>query len=177
MFNKSNTIVTKILSRILLGLVVLGFSSSAFAFKAAYIDMQKAIQSTKAGKSAKTKLEAEFKKKSADLKKKEEKIKKEAEDFQKKAAVYSDTVRAEKQDALRKKMMAFQQELGQSQTNIQKKEREMTKPILDKIQQVIGKVAKEKGFSMIFEKAEHSVMWADNALDITDTVVKKFEKL
>jgi len=157
-------------------LVIVGFASPAFAFKAAYIDMQSAIQSTKAGKSAKAKLEKEFNAKKAKLKKKEEGIKKDAESFQKKAAVYSDKVRAEKQQALQKRMMEFQQELQQSQANIQKKEREMTQPILMKLQKVIAKVSKDKGFSMVFEKSEQSVMWADNALDITKDVVSTFEK-
>lgn len=167
----------KVYTKLIMAGLILACTPSAFAFKAAYIDMQRAIQSTKAGKSAKTRLEKEFNKKSAELKKKEAKIKKDAEEFQKKAAVFSESVRAEKQQDLQRRMMAFQQELGESQANIQKKEREMTQPILTGIQKVIGAVAKEKGFSMIFEKAEHSVMWADNALDITDVVVKKFEKL
>ncbi len=151
-------------------------ATPAMAFQAAYIDMQAAIQATKAGKSAKSNLEKEFNKKKAELKKKESQLKKEADEFQKKASVLSDSSRAEKQAALQKKMMAFQQELQQSQLNIQKKERELTEPILKKIQDVIAKVAKKKGYSMVFEKASQSVMWAKSDLDITDEVVKEFEK-
>ncbi len=145
-------------------------------FQAAYIDMQSAIQSTKAGKSAKSNLEKEFNKKKDELKKKEGKLKKEADEFQKKANVLSEKARGQKQAALQKKMMEFQQELQQSQMNIQQKERELTKPILDKLQKVIAKVAKDKGYSMVFEKASQSVMWAEASLDITDDVVKEFEK-
>lgn len=160
-------------------LIVLSLMISATAsanFKAAYIDMQAAIQSTSAGKNAKKKLEAEFNKKKDELKKKEGDLKKQADEFEKKRMVLSEKVREEKQMGLQKQMMEFQQELQKSQVTIQQKERELTQPILDKIQKVIGEVAKEKGFSMVFEKASQSVMWAKTDLDITDEVVKRFEK-
>ena len=111
-----------------------------------------------------------------ELKKKEGKLKKEADEFQKKANVLSEKARNEKQAALQKKMFEFQQELQQSQVNIQKKERELTEPILKKIQGVIAKVAKDKGYSMVFEKAGQGVMWDKADIDITDKVVKEFEK-
>ena len=156
--------------------VLFSVQGLAAEFQAAYIDMQAAIQGTSAGKNAKKKLEKEFNKKKDELKKKEGELKKKADEFEKKRMVLSEKVRAEKQAGLQKEMMAFQQELQKSQMTIQKKERDMTGPILTRIQKVIGDIAKEKGYSMVFEKAEHSVMWADSALDITDTVVKRFEK-
>ncbi len=145
-------------------------------FQAAYIDMQAAIQATTAGKNAKKNLEAEFNRKKDELKKKEEKLKAEAEEFEKKRMVLSEKVLGEKQAELQKKMMAFQQELQQSQTSIQQKERELTEPILVKIQKVIASIAAQKGYSMVFEKASQSVMWAKTELDITNDVVKEFEK-
>lgn len=160
---------------ILLSTLLLATPSFA-KFQAAYIDMQAAIQATTAGKSAKSQLEKEFNKKKDELKKKEGSLKKEADEFQKKQNVLSEKARADKQAALQKKMMAFQQELQQSQINIQKKERELTEPILQKLQKVIAKVASEKGYSMVFEKASQSVMWAKSDLDITKDVVKEFEK-
>ena len=155
--------------------IFLSFSAQA-NFKAAYIDMQSAIQATSAGRKAKSKLEKEFNKKKDQLKKKETSLKKRAKEFEKKMMVLSEKKRIEQQTELQKEMMAFQKELGESQVSIQKKEREMTKPILIKLQKIIAQVAKEKGYSMIFEKSEHSVMWAKTDLDITDMVVKKFEK-
>ncbi|MBY0316888.1 MAG: OmpH family outer membrane protein [Bdellovibrionales bacterium] len=145
-------------------------------FKAGFIDMQKAIQATSAGKKAKKELEGEFEKKKKELKKKEEDLKKKAEDFDKKKMVLSDKVREEKQIELQEEMMKFREELSKSQVMIQQKERDLTKPIVEKIQKVIADVSKEKGYSMVFEKAEQSVIWAQGELDITDEVVKKFEK-
>lgn len=151
------------------------FSAQA-EFKAGYIDMQKAIQSTKAGKSAKSALEKDFEKKKKSLQKQEEDLKKKAEDFEKKKMVLSDKVRATKQRELQQEMLKFREELQKSQMTMRQKEMDMTKPILEKMQKVIGEVAKEKGLSMVFERGQDSVMWAEASLDITDAVVKKYNK-
>ena len=161
---------------ILVLIMTFAVSQAQAAFQAAYIDMQGAIQATTAGKAAKKSLEKEFNKKKDQLKKKEGELKKEADAFEKKRMVLSDKVRNQKQAGLQKKMMGFQKELQESQANIQQKERELTQPILIKIQKVIAAVAKKKGYSMVFEKGSQSVMWAQADLDITNDVVKEFEK-
>lgn len=145
-------------------------------FKAGVIDMQKAIQSTDSGKKAKKELEKEFEKKKGDLKKKEEELKKRAEEYEKKKMVLSDKVREEQQADIQQDMLKFREELSKSQMMIQQKERDLTKPILDKIQKAIAEIAKEKDLSVVLEKPEQSAMWAKPDLDITEDVIKKANK-
>lgn len=59
--------------------------------------------------------------------------------------------------------------------NIQKKERDLTQPIIEKLQASIEKVAKAQGYSMVLEKSEQSVLWAQKENDLTDAVVKDVE--
>jgi outer membrane protein len=161
---------------LLLGMTLL-FSSVALAdFKVGIVDMQKAIQSSSAGKKAKKEVEGDFEKKKKELKKKEDDLKKRVEEFEKKQAVLSDKVRQEQQADLQKDMMQFREEVGKSQMTIQQRERELTKPILEKLQKIISEVAKEKDFSVVLEKAEQSVMFAKSELDITDEVIKRADK-
>lgn len=161
---------------LLIGTTLL-FSAVAVAdFKVGIVDMQKAIQSSSAGKKAKKEVEGDFEKKKKDLKKKEDDLKKRVEEFEKKQAVLSDKVRQEQQADLQKDMMQFREEVGKSQMTIQQRERELTKPILEKLQKIISEVAKEKDFSVVLEKAEQSVMFAKSELDITDEVIKRADK-
>jgi outer membrane protein len=154
------------------------FTSAAVAaeFKVGVVDMQKAIQTSTAGKKAKKEVEGDFEKKKKDLKKKEDDLKKRVEEFEKKQAVLSDKVRQEQQVDLQKDMMQFREEVSKSQVTIQQRERELTKPILEKLQKVILEIAKEKDFSIVLEKAEQSVMFAKTELDITDEVIKRADK-
>lgn len=144
--------------------------------KIGYVDMQKAIQETSIGKKAKKDLEKEFNAKKADLQKKESDLKKMDEDLRKKAAALSDEAKAKKMQELQAEAMKFQREVGESQMNIQKKERELTQPILEKLQAALEKVAKDGGYTMVLEKGEQNVIWAKKDLDLTDAVVKEFEK-
>lgn len=153
------------------------FSAGAVAqSKIGYVDMQKAIQSTTTGKSAKEKLEGDFNKKKKELEKLEADLKKMQEDFEKKAMVLSEDVRQKKQAELQQEILKYQKTVNQSQLEIQKKERELTKPIIEKLQAAIQEVAKADGYTMVLEKSEQSVLWAQKDADLTDKVIKEFEK-
>lgn len=161
----------------LLMIAILGFSFSAMAeVKIGYVDMQKAIQSTKAGKKARASLEKEFKAKEKQLKKKEEELKKMSEDLQKKAALLSESARKKQAESFQREMLKFRQDVSQSQQSIAEKERKMTEPIIKKMYQAIDSIAKKENYTMILEKREQNILWAAKQVDITDEVVKAFEK-
>lgn len=143
--------------------------------KIGYVDMQKAIQSTKDGKKAKKELETEFEKRKKALQTKEADLKKQGEELEKKAMVLSDDVRAKKQKEFQQNMMEFQQTVQKNQQEIQQQERKLTEPILKKLQAVIEEMAKKDSYTVILEKRENGVLWAQKDLDITDQVVKAFE--
>ena len=170
--------VQKALLTLAASALVFGFAAKASAAeeKLGYVDLQKAIQETSAGKKAKKDLEKEFNSKKADLQKKEADLKKMGEDLEKKKVALSDDVRAKKAQELQGEMMKFQREVGESQMNIQKKERDLTAPIIEKLQGSIEKVAKAGGYTMVLEKSEQSVLWAKKDSDLTSEVVKDFEK-
>ena len=160
---------------LLAAIFAISFAGQAQAADAkfGYIDIQKAIQATKAGQKAKGELEADFKKKEKDLKDKEKDIKAMRDDFEKKSAVLSEEVKGKKQVELNEQMMRFQKQAAESQLELQKRERDLTAPILEKMRKAIEKVATSDGLSMVFENA----VWAKKELDITDKVVKEFEKM
>jgi outer membrane protein len=155
---------------------LMGSSVYAADLKIGYVDMQKAIKETSVGKKAKKELEKDFNAKKAALQKKEADLKKMNDDLEKKKVALSDDVKAKKAQELQQEMLKFQREVGESQLNIQKKERDLTQPILEKLQASLDKVAKEGGYTLVLEKNEQSVLWAKKEVDLTDAVVKEFEK-
>ncbi|MFK8138672.1 MAG: OmpH family outer membrane protein [Bdellovibrionales bacterium] len=155
--------------------ILFSFSLQA-SLNLAYVDMQKALQATKAGKQAKASLEKEFKKKEAEFKRKDAELKKMGEDIQKKAVAWSEDQKRKKTIEFQQKRFALQQEVARSQQQISVKERELTIPIFKGLRDEVAKLAKEKKYSMVLEKSEQSVLYAEKKLDITDEVVKRFEK-
>jgi outer membrane protein len=153
------------------------FGAIALAdIKIGYIDLQKAIQTTTVGKKAKAELQGEFDKRKKDIEKKETDIKKLTEDLEKKKAVLAEDALAKKQSEIQEEMMKYRELVGKNQLEIQKKEHDLTAPILEKLRNLIDKMAKTEGYSVILEKNEQSVLWVKGDLDITEKVVSEFEK-
>lgn len=161
---------------VILAAALIGMAASAADVKIGYIDMQKAIQETSAGKKAKKDLEEDFNKKKKELEKKEADLKKMNEDFEKKAMVLSDEVRGKKQQELQQEMLKYREMVGKSQMDIQKKERDLTQPIIDGLRKVITDIAEKDGFTVILERSEQSVLWAKKDIDLTDRIIQEFEK-
>ncbi len=153
------------------------FSSSARAeIKIGYVDLRKALQDTSAGKKAQKDLKKEYDAKKEELEKKEKDLKAMNDDLDKKKLVLSDEVKQKKQMELQQEMGKFQQQVQATQAALQKKEREMTQPILEKLQEILDKRAKADGYTVVLEKSEQSVLWAKKDIDMTDSIVKDYEK-
>jgi outer membrane protein len=143
--------------------------------KIGLVDMQKAIQSTAQGKKAKSELEGEFNKKKKELEKKEADLKKMGEDLERKKAVLSEEVLGKKQAEFQEEMMKYRDVVTKSQAEIQKKQNDLTAPILDKMKKVIEKVAKEKGMNLVLENSP-MVLFSTGESDMTADVIKAYEK-
>lgn len=162
---------------IILALLSWGFVAGASTnTKVGFIDLQKAVQATTQGKKAKENLDGDYKKRKEGLDKKKADIDKMGQDLEKKKSVLSEEVLNRKQMELQEEMMKFQKVVAENQMELQKKEKDLLEPIIEKMRKVIEKVANDKGFSMVLEKQGQNVLYAQKDNDLTDEVVKAFEK-
>jgi outer membrane protein len=157
-------------------LMIAAGSARAADLKIGFVDMQKAIQETAAGKKAKKELEDEFNKKKKDLDKREADLRKMKEDFDKRSMAMNEEARIKKQTELQSEFGKYQEMAGKSQMEIQKKERDLTAPIVTKLRGIIEDIAKKEDFTMILEKSEQSVMWAKKDIDLTERVIREYDK-
>lgn len=165
------------MKKVLMSFVLMGLAQAASAqAKIGYVDVQKAIQTTTAGKKAKGILDGEFEKRKKDLDKKKADIEKMQQDLEKKKSVLSEEVMSKKQMELQEEMMKFQKNVGESQLELQKKEKELIEPIIEKMKKMIDKVAAEKGFSLILDKQSPAILYSQKDADVTDAIIQAFEK-
>jgi len=142
--------------------------------RVAYVDLQKALQTTDAGKAAKASLEKEVTAKRMELEKAQKQLQTEAEQFEKKAAILNDATKAKQQVELQKKFADFQKSAAESQLELQKRERDLTKPLIDELRAIIEGIGKEKSYQLIVEKNEGAVLYAESGADLTDEVITRF---
>ncbi len=158
--------------------VLVATSIASADFKLAYVDIQKAIEKSSAGKKAKEEIKKEADKKSKELEKKKADIDKMREDLEKKRSVLAEEAFGKKAAELQEEMQKFNQLAAKAQGELQKKEGDLLQPIVEKMKKVIEKIAKEKSLNMVIQSNQNAqiVLYASADSEITDEVVKAFDK-
>jgi outer membrane protein len=144
--------------------------------KIATVDLQKALQSVDAGKKAKAQLEKEFNTKSKEFQAERNSLTKAIEEFRKQSLALSEEARTKKQNEIQERGMKLQEATQRSQTELQQKEHDLTAPILTKLRGIITDLAKQKGYSMVLEKSDTTVIYSLDKDDLTDGVIDAFNK-
>ena len=168
-----NVVLRSVVAGVFL-LSVRAVADTAPAFKVALVDLQDALQKVEEGKKAKSQLEKEMKEKMSSLEKTQKALQKETEEFDKKAAIMSDTARSAKQAEIQKKIAEFQKAYGSSQMELQQRERELTKPIIEELRKIVEGMGKGQNFSLVLEKNEGAVLYAQNSTDLTKEVIDAY---
>lgn len=161
------------------GLFILsaGMFSKAFAaetLKVGIVDLFRALNESEAGKKATTELEALIKSKQAALEEKGKKIESMKADLEKQAAVLSAEAKKAKEEEIERLIRDYQRLMSDSQAEVKKREGELTEAILKELRQLINTIAQEQGYSLILERAEGLILYADKSIDITDSLIKKY---
>ena len=163
--------------KLVLCLMLLTFSFSSFAqVLVGLVDIQKIITTIKEGKNVQKALEKSFNDKKTMLKKDEDKIKKAQEDYKKQSMVLAEAARANKEREMQEMMMKLQNKTMEYQREIQKMEQDMKKPILDKLRPIIDEVSKANKVAMTFELSAAPIVYAESKTDLTDEVIKAYDK-
>ncbi len=149
-------------------------SSASAIEKIGFVDMQKAITSTKSFQKEMAKYQASYKGEQKKIQAKEDKIKKKKDELEKQKFVMSPDLISKKEEAWRMEYKNFKRYVQDKNENFQRKRDEMGREILVKMMAVVRKLGKEKKFTVILENK--SVLYNDVTVDLTNLVIKKFDK-
>lgn len=163
------------LKRIVMLSVMLLMASSAFAAgEIAFIDLQKALNLSDSGVKAKAEIGQQVKKYEAKVAAEQQALKDMQKEMEKQAVLLSDDARAKKEREFQQRAKEFQRFTKDIQEELQQKDADFTRKIIDEILKTARQLGKEKGYGIILEKAESSVIYGDPALDLTDDVIKAY---
>jgi len=160
-------------------LLTLGATTLAQNLKLGYIDSIRIRQDYKGFSDAQAKYDKEV----GEWQSEADRLAKEVNDLQNELEsqklLLSDEKREEKEDKLQKKRDEYQQYVNQifgpggkaEQRNV-----ELTKPLLEKINVVLEKIASEGGYDYIFDAANGNIAFAKKEFDLTDIALEELEK-
>lgn len=139
--------------------------------KLGYIDMQRALNTSEAGKAAKEQLAARVKKYQDEINVKQEEIRKLKEELEKQGALLSESTRAAKEKDYQQRLKDFQRFTKDAQDELQGKDEEFTRKILESMQNITRDFGLKNGYTFIFVKNE-GMLFVDDRADVTEDVLK-----
>jgi outer membrane protein len=155
----------------------LGWFGSVWAadLKIAYVDIQKAVNESNAGKDAKKLITKDVDKFQGQIADKQKVLQTMKESLEKQAPMLNPDARATREKEYQNKLREFQRWGEDAQNEINQKRMEMERNISIGLQKVIQKVGADEGYTLILEKNESIVLFVSKALDITDRVLKAYD--
>ena len=145
--------------------------SSAAEMKLGYINIQRAVAESKAGKTANEKFTVEANRVRDDILKEKESIEQAAEMLQKQSAMLTEDVRRSKELDMGRRQRDYERMVEDQKAELQLKEAELTGEILEQLIPIVRDYGKKHGFSIIFERQERLLIYADESLDVTDKII------
>jgi outer membrane protein len=101
-------------------------------------------------------------------------------DFDKQKLLLSEEKRKEKERAIEQKKQGYTSYVNKifgPNGSMEKLNLELTKPILDKINLALEKIALENNYLMIFDAVNGNIAWAKKGVDLTDRVLEELNKM
>jgi outer membrane protein len=141
----------------------------------AYINSQRIMTEAPGAAEARTTIQRETEKHRADLALADDSIKNMATAYQQRQLTMSQAAREKQESDIRARQQALQDRADALEQQMQKREQDLIKPIMDKINAVLADMRKEAGYTMIFDVTAGGVVAADPTMDITEQVVARLK--
>jgi outer membrane protein len=157
---------------------LLTFSGAAYGAdvqKVGVMDLQRIIDTSTAGKRSAGEIKNQGKKMENVLKERGSEVEELKNTLDQKAALLSDEARKEKEGDLRDKIeelrslqMRYQEVLRDLNTNL-------SKEIMEDVFGIVEQIGKREGYTLIIDRRAGGIVYAPDAIDITDQIIKAYD--
>jgi outer membrane protein len=157
----------------LAALFALVSSAAASAdLKVAFVDMQRALNDSNAGKKAKNEFRSEISRLQSKLQRQQQEVQALKDELDRKGPLMRDDERRNLQDDYTRKLRDFERDYKDSKDELQQKDNEVTGAIVRDLAYVVRNLGERDGYTLIMEKG--SLLWAAPSIDITDQVIREY---
>ncbi len=151
-------------------LVSLVGKTASADFKVAVVDVQRAVMQTEDGLRAQATLKKLFDNRQQELSKRQVDLQKQKEDIDKQGKVLSQQALQKKVDDWQKEMVELQGTFVEYNKELEKKQKELTDPIFERVLGAIKRIAGQESYDLIVDRA--TVAFSRSDLDLTDRVIQ-----
>lgn len=159
---------------LIVGMLVLSFSASHAEerIKIGFVDIQRVIAESQAGKQARGRFQAHVKKAEADVLKERQDIERMKSELDKKGPLLKEEERRNLEADLQKRSVNLQRSMADHQQELQAKNNQMMAEILKDLEKIVNEVGKAEKFTLILERSQ--ILYSDQGIDITNKVIETY---
>jgi outer membrane protein len=143
--------------------------------KIAFVNIQRIASDSGEGKTLSARVQALNQKKVQELNEKNKALQADQQKLQSGGTVMSDSARAELEKKIERQNVDIQRTTQDAQAEVQELQQELQSEFQRKLLPVVQQVAQEKGLHILFSAGDSGIVWADQGLDITADVIKRFD--
>lgn len=144
--------------------------------KIGYVDFNRALNEVSDGKNASKRLKNEFKEKQQKLNLLQEDLASMKEEIDRDRLLLSSDVIKEKERAYRQKLSEVQRRFAEFHREMSEREALLTEEILKRLKSIVRSIGADQGYALILEKSQEIVLYAPAAEDLTDLVIKQYNR-
>jgi len=140
----------------------------------AVCDVQHAVMATEDGMRAQTTLKKLFDARQKELDGKQTELSRAREDIEKQSRVLSREAMAKRMDDWQRRMVELQTVFVDYNKELQKKQGELTAPVVKKMMAIIARLAKKNNYDVVIDK--QAAPYARQDLDMTEQVIQMYNQ-
>ena len=148
--------------------------------KIGYIDSQRIFAEFRETQEAEKLYKKEVEKWKADAAVKEQEIAKLQEELRAQSLMLSEEKQKEKKLEIDRKLEEYQRFVAETfgeEGMAAKRNRELTQPIVERINKILENLSETDGYSLVFDVANANIVYAKKDLDLTDRVLEELNKV
>lgn len=159
---------------LVVGMLVLSCTASYAQdkIKIGFVDIQRVISESQAGKNARDRFQAQVKKAEADISKERQDLDRLKIDLEKKGPLLKEEERRNMEADFQKRSVTLQRRMSDYQQELQLKNNEMMSDILKDLEKIVNEVGKADKFTLILERSQ--ILYSDQGIDITSKVIETY---
>jgi outer membrane protein len=141
--------------------------------KLAYVDIQRALNDCRNGKSARAEFRGRLERVQSQLQGEESEVQRLKDELEKKGPLMQPDQRQSVEQQYTRKLRDFQDDYKSTRDSLQAKDNEITGAIVRDLAAIVRQIGEKSGYTMVMEKG--NLLWAIPSIDITDEVIRNYD--
>lgn len=97
------------------------------------------------------------------------------DEYSRQEIALSAQAKTQRQNEIVQRRQLYEQRVAQAEQQAAQRQKDLLQPIMDKVNQLIESMAKERGYAFVLDAAAGAIIYADETLDLTEEIIRRLQ--